>query len=69
VLVTHHVEEIMPVFTHALMLAGGRVTAAGSRERVLNSRVLSQMFGSPVRLGKRRQRLHLDVLQASAHAM
>jgi ABC-type hemin transport system ATPase subunit len=51
------------------MLAGGRVTAAGSRERVLNSRVLSRMFGSPVRLGKRRQRLHLDVLQASAHAM
>jgi iron complex transport system ATP-binding protein len=69
VLVTHHVEEIMPAFTHALMLASGRVTAAGPRDRVLNSRVLSQMFGSAVRLGKRRQRLHLDVLQASAHAM
>jgi iron complex transport system ATP-binding protein len=69
VLVTHHVEEIMPVFTHALLLARGQVTAAGPRERVLNSRVLSEMFGSAVRLGKRRQRLHLDVLQASAHAM
>jgi iron complex transport system ATP-binding protein len=69
VLVTHHVEEIMPAFTHALMLARGRVTAAGPRDRVLKSRVLSEMFGSPVRLGKRRKRLHLDVLQASAHAM
>ena len=69
VLVTHHVEEIMPVFTHALLLARGQVTAAGPRERVLNSRVLSEMFGSAVRLGNRRQRLHLEVLQASDHAM
>lgn len=69
VLVTHHVEEIMPVFTHALLLARGQVTAAGPRERVLNSRMLSEMFGSPVRLGKRRQRLHLEVLRASDHAM
>src|SRR5215210_7767644 len=29
VLVSHHVEEIPPGFTHALMLRGGRVVAAG----------------------------------------
>src|SRR5688500_17258169 len=31
VLVTHHVEEITPAFTHALLLRGGRVHAAGAR--------------------------------------
>src|ERR1019366_10829615 len=31
VLVTHHVEEITPAFTHALLLRPGRVVAAGPR--------------------------------------
>src|SRR6266567_2430676 len=29
VLVTHHVEEIIPVFSHVLVLRGGEVLAAG----------------------------------------
>ena len=29
VLITHHVEEIMPVFTHALLLRKGRDVAHG----------------------------------------
>lgn len=69
VLVTHHVEEIMPAFSHALLLAGGRVTASGPRSAVLNSRELTRLFASPVRLGRRHHRLQLDVLKASAHAM
>ncbi len=69
VLVTHHVEEIMPVFTHALLLANGRVTAGGARSEVLNSRELTRLFASPVRLGRRRDRLQLDVLKASRSAM
>src|SRR5688500_3716447 len=32
VLVTHHVEEIMPAFTHALLLREGAVHATGPRE-------------------------------------
>jgi iron complex transport system ATP-binding protein len=50
VLVTHHVEEIMPVFTHALLLREGNVLAAGPRERVLTSANLSATFGAPLRL-------------------
>lgn len=50
VLVTHHVEEIMPGFTHALLLRQGRVLAAGPRDRTLSSARLSATFGSPVRL-------------------
>ena len=41
VLVTHHVEEIMPVFSHALLLREGRVIAAGERLRVLTGALLS----------------------------
>lgn len=69
VLVTHHVEEIMPAFSHALLLAGGRVTASGQRSAVLNSHELTRLFASPVRLGRRRDRLHLEVLKGSDHAM
>jgi iron complex transport system ATP-binding protein len=69
VLVTHHVEEIMPAFTHALLLAAGCVTAAGPRATVLNSRELTRLFSSPVRLGRRQARLQLDVLNPSQQAM
>jgi iron complex transport system ATP-binding protein len=48
--VTHHVEEIMPAFTHALLLRTGRVVTAGPRRTVLTSANLSQAFGAPLRL-------------------
>ena len=45
VLVTHHVEEIMPVFSHVLILKNGRVLAAGAKKAALNGKLLSQAFG------------------------
>jgi iron complex transport system ATP-binding protein len=62
VLVTHHVEEIMPVFTHALILRGGRVLACGPRKAVLTSAALSQAFLAPVRLRRRARRYTLRLL-------
>ncbi|HVS54190.1 MAG TPA: ATP-binding cassette domain-containing protein [Opitutaceae bacterium] len=59
VLVTHHVEEIAPVFTHALLLRAGRVVAAGPRRRVLTSALLSATFGAPLALVRRGDRLSL----------
>lgn len=50
VLVTHHVEEITPAFTHVLLLREGRVLAAGPRSEVLTSRLLTQAFSAPVTL-------------------
>jgi iron complex transport system ATP-binding protein len=64
VLVTHHVEEITPAFTHALLLRGGRVLAAGPREDVLTSRNLSLTFGAPLRLLRAGQRFRLDAVRA-----
>ncbi len=61
VLVTHHVEEIMPVFTHGLILREGRVLAAGPKKKMLNAQLLSAAFGSKVALGKQDGRLTLRV--------
>lgn len=53
VLVTHHVEEITPAFTHALVLAAGKVVAAGPLASTLTSATLSHAFGHPVRLSRK----------------
>ena len=59
VFVTHHVEEITPAFTHALLLRGGRVVAAGPRAALLTSARLSATFGSALRLERRGGRYRL----------
>ncbi len=50
VLVTHHVEEIPPAYTHALLLREGAVVASGPLARVLTAEALSQTFGLPLTL-------------------
>ena len=45
VLVTHHVEEIPPAFTHLIALAHGRVLAAGPLATTISSALLSECFG------------------------
>ncbi|MDV6013538.1 ABC transporter ATP-binding protein [Haloechinothrix sp. LS1_15] len=50
VLVTHHVEEIPPGFTHALLLRDGRAVAAGLIDDVLTSESLSETFGQDLLL-------------------
>lgn len=61
VLVTHHVEEITPAFTHALVLTAGEVVASGSLGATLTSATLSRAFGEPVRLSRKPDGLHLVV--------
>ncbi len=48
VLVTHHVEEIPPGFTHLLLLKDGIVHTAGPVEEVLTAENLSDAFGLPL---------------------
>jgi iron complex transport system ATP-binding protein len=50
VLVSHHVEEIPPGFTHAMLLRGGRVVAAGPLEHVMTEEIISTTFGMPLQL-------------------
>ncbi len=50
VLVSHHVEEIPPGFTHALLLRRGRVVGAGPLEQVLTDEIVSATFGMRISL-------------------
>jgi iron complex transport system ATP-binding protein len=48
VLVSHHVEEIPPGFTHALLLRAGRVVAVGRIREVVTEENLSKTFDMPL---------------------
>jgi iron complex transport system ATP-binding protein len=48
VLVTHHVEEIPPGFTHAMLLREGTVVAAGLLGETMTADNLSKTFGVPL---------------------
>ena len=50
VLITHHVEEIPPGFTHALLLRDGETVASGPIEETLQSSSVSDAFGVDVKL-------------------
>ena len=52
VLVTHHVEEIPPGTTHALVLGGSRIVASGPIRDALTTDSLSAAFDFPVELGR-----------------
>ncbi|MBI1842941.1 MAG: ATP-binding cassette domain-containing protein [Verrucomicrobia bacterium] len=61
ILVTHHVEEIMPVFTHALVLRRGKVQTQGPTRAALTSATLSRAFDSNAILRKRQSRYSLSI--------
>ena len=53
IMVTHHVDEIPPGFTHALLLRGGQVLSSGLIAQVLTHERLSACFGLPLKLEHR----------------
>jgi iron complex transport system ATP-binding protein len=52
VMVTHHVEEIPPGFTHVLLLAAGGIVGAGPIDKTLTSEKLTETFGLPIELAE-----------------
>ncbi|PTX97611.1 ABC transporter [Verrucomicrobia bacterium LW23] len=63
VLVTHHVEEIEPCFTHVLVLRHGQVIANGPTSQHLTAATLSEAFGAEVTLRRARGRYLLETLE------
>ena len=51
--VSHHVEEILPMFHKTLVLRHGKVLHSGWTGDVLKSRVLQELYGAPLTLLKR----------------
>jgi iron complex transport system ATP-binding protein len=54
--VTHHIEEILPLFGRTLVLREGRVLHSGATGAVLKPSVLEELYGVPLSLIKRRGR-------------
>jgi iron complex transport system ATP-binding protein len=69
ILVTHHVEEIMPVFSHVLILKQGRVLASGETAKMLKSKNLSRAFDTPIRLERRGGRYRIELTHGSRTLM
>lgn len=46
--VTHHTEEILPIFDHILMLKNGKIHASGKRQQIFNEKTLSAFYEKPV---------------------
>jgi iron complex transport system ATP-binding protein len=63
VLVTHHAEEIMPSFSHALLMREGLVFASGPRHKVVTTRRLSGAFGARISVRAARGRYLANVSQ------
>ncbi|MFM7604201.1 MAG: ABC transporter ATP-binding protein [Prosthecobacter sp.] len=61
VMVTHHVEEILPSVTHCLLLKDGRVFASGAKHHILTSANLSSIYGATVKLTRQRERYALKL--------
>jgi iron complex transport system ATP-binding protein len=61
IFVTHHVEEIVPVFSRVLVLKTGKMLAAGRKAAVLNSKNLSAAFGAKMQLLKTADRYALKI--------
>ena len=59
VLVTHHVEEIVPIFSHVLVLKSGRVLAGRTARASAHFGDPVEAFAAPVRLSRARGRYSL----------
>ncbi|MDJ0923575.1 MAG: ATP-binding cassette domain-containing protein [Acidimicrobiia bacterium] len=58
VLVTHHVEEIPPGFSHIVMMTRGTVLSRGPIGTTLTAAALSECFGQELSLERRDDRYH-----------
>jgi iron complex transport system ATP-binding protein len=64
VMVTHHVEEILPCMTHVALLKEGQMLQQGLRRQVLSSAALSELYGAKVRLSTHQGRHALRLAMA-----
>lgn len=60
--VTHHVEEILPMFKHTLLLKKGKVFGSGLTEKMLSDEKLSQLFETNVTVTWENGRTYLKKL-------
>lgn len=52
VMVTHHIEEILPEIDHVVLIRDGKVFDSGSKNEVLHGSALSALFGLPLQVAR-----------------
>ena len=62
IFVTHHIEEVLPMFSHALLLKDGTVLTQGKSEDVLTSENLSELYGKTIDVAWRNHRAWMSLL-------
>ncbi|WP_263560293.1 ABC transporter ATP-binding protein [Paenibacillus polymyxa] len=60
--VTHHIEEILPMYTHTILIRRGTVFAKGKTTDILSSETLSTFFETPVQVDWRQDRAWLSMV-------
>jgi iron complex transport system ATP-binding protein len=60
-MITHHVEELLPATSQVLLLKDGRAAAAGPPRALLSAAVLSRVYDFPVHVTRRGGRYWLQV--------
>lgn len=60
--VTHHIEEIVPLFSHVLLIDDGKVLAAGEKKQVLTAETIEKAYQIPVTLDWHRDRPWIKVM-------
>ena len=63
ILITHHVEEILPMFTHVLLMKSGQIVDSGIKDNILLSSKLTNVFGSEVIIQPIAERYHLHIVR------
>jgi iron complex transport system ATP-binding protein len=58
VLVTHHLGDILPEIERVILMRSGRIAGDGPREELLTESRLSELFHTPVRIGRDEEWLH-----------
>ncbi|HEX7916852.1 ABC transporter ATP-binding protein [Rudaea sp.] len=61
VLVTHHLEEILPEIDHVILLCEGRVFAQGPKHEVLRSETLSAQYAAAIRVRRNGGYYHAEL--------
>jgi iron complex transport system ATP-binding protein len=50
ILITHHIEEIVPEIQRVVLVSHGQIAASGSKRDILTSSRISALFGAPIAL-------------------
>ena len=60
ILITHHVEEIFPEITKAVLLKDGRIYKTGNKTVILTSENLSHVFDTALKIGAKEGKYYIE---------